>query len=114
MVIAAGKATAADGGLLTFNTYYSASNNLKVVSPDGQEVSTANGWYLTLLNDNGAQVMGTKGGALGSLVPVVSNFTATSGYAAAGGDWSLAGFDQGSMYNFFVAAYKGADYATAI
>ncbi|HOB98488.1 MAG TPA: PEP-CTERM sorting domain-containing protein [Verrucomicrobiota bacterium] len=114
MVIAAGTAMAADGGLLTFNTYYSASNNLKVVSPDGQEISTANGWYLTLLNSSGTQVMGTKGGALGALVPIVINFTGTTGFAAAGGDWSLAGFDQGSKYNFYVAAYKGADYATAI
>lgn len=112
-VMAAGVAMAADGGLITFNTYYSAANNLKVTASDGQEISTANGWYLTLLNSTGTQVMGTKGGALGSLVPIVINFTAASGYAAAGGDWSLAGFDQGSAYSFYVAAYKGADYATA-
>ncbi len=112
-MVAVGVAMAADGGLLTFNTYYGAANNLKVVADDAQEVSTANGWYLTLLNGSGTQVMGTKGGALGSLVPIVINFTATSGYAAAGGDWSLAGFDQGSKYTFYVAAYKGTDYATA-
>ena len=112
-LVVAGVAMAADGGTLTFNTYYSASNNMKVVADDGQEISQANGWYLTLLNATGAQVMGTKGSSLGALVPVVVNFTATSGFAAAGGDWSLSGFEQGSKYNFMVAAYKGADYATA-
>lgn len=114
-LVVAGVAMAADGGTLTFNSYYSASNNMKVVADDGQEISTANNWYLTLLSETGAQVMGTKGSTLGALAPVVVNFTGTSGFAAAGGDWSLAGFDQGATVKFYVAAFKGTtyDYASA-
>lgn len=103
--MAAGAAMAADGGTITFKTYFSASNNMKAVLSPAAEVSTAAGWYLTLLDKDLNQVMGTKVGAT-AVTPVVANFNGASGFVTSGGDWALKGFDQGKAYDFAVAAYQ--------
>lgn len=109
-VMVAGALLAADtstGGSLSFKTYLSEVNNLKMVGSDGSIIKTPN-WYLTLLSPVGGvltQVRGRKVGVPGTDEPVVASFNGTSGFVSAGGDWELSGFAQGGTYEFSVAAY---------
>lgn len=115
-VLAAGAVMAADtttGGSLTFKSYYANNNSLKITTDPASEISTANGWFVTLLSEAGAQLTGVKVGGGGATEPVIANFSGTTGFAASGADWLLTGYAQGSTANFMVGAYKGASWAAA-
>jgi len=109
-------AMAADGGTITFKSYLSGANNLKTVLADNSALTAD--WYMGLVDANGALYQGTKGSALGTLVPVVAGFNLTTpaaaGFVTSGGDWSVAGIAQGATVNVGLAVWKGADYATGM
>lgn len=104
LLIAAGVARGADGGTISFKTYYSAENSWRIVAPDASPLCTETGFYLTLLDSDLNQVMGVKEGT-SSVAPVVACFNGTSGFVTLGGNWALEGFEQGRAYTFAVAAF---------
>lgn len=101
-------------GLLSFKSYYGASNNLKITASDSSPISTAAGWKAALLVEVGGTYVAAAGypvnsdGTLGALAPVVANFNGTTGYVTAGGTWALEGLSQGGTYNFAVGAFYNA------
>lgn len=115
-LMAAGVAMAADGGTVTFKTYNSAANNLKTVLSSG-EALTAD-WWVGLVDASGNLLQGTKGTTLGALEPVIAGFNLTTpaaaGFMTAGGDWSVAGINQGAGANvgFVVFMSPTKDFAT--
>jgi len=106
-LMVAGVVMAADGGLFTFKSYLSGSNNMKVVGTCGETIASPT-WYMALCDANGNVFQGTQGGALGELVPVVASFNGTTGYVTSGGDWSVKGIDQGATASVKFGVFQNA------
>ena len=103
-LIAVGVVRAADGGTISFKTYYSGVNNFKMCGCYGVPLSSPE-YTIALLDSKQNVVMGIKDGT-SAVAPVIARFVGTTGFAS-GGTWALRGFNQGETYDFYLGAYQG-------